>query len=222
MSGTTNKAASELDGRFIGDLFGSFVFLQRPREAVSAIPFRARSVSQRQAVITAEVEAVRGEAVALRFDTLGIRQGEIERVFKGGFIVGFQAEGDGDQALSEKIDWLKRKTRGDAIERRQYRRVLPRETAAKLILGRDILECQIKDMSQSGAAVLASAQPPIGQLVAIGAVPGHVVRHFPGGFAIRFVEVQVLAQLEGLMTLRSQAERAMAAKRIDQVEHRFG
>ena len=77
-------------------------------------------------------------------------------------------------------------------------------------------------MSQSGAAIQCAVTPPVGQLVAVGAVPGRVVRHFEGGFAIRFVELQNLSVLEGLMTLRTGAEKQMAARRIDQTARRLG
>lgn len=217
------RPAGELDARFIGDIFGSLVFPDRVVDETSVCPFRARSISPRSAVITLEVEARRGEPVALRFDGIGIRHGAVERVFKGGFVVAFDEEPSIASELLERIDWLKLKSRGKAEERRAHRRVLPRDPAARVIFNRDHTEpCQIKDMSQSGAAIQCAVIPPVGQLVAVGAVPGRVVRHFEGGFAIRFVELQNLSVLEGLMTLRTGAEKQMAARRIDQTARRLG
>lgn len=216
------RPAGELDARFIGDIFGCLVFTDRVVDESSVCPFRARSITTRSAVITLEAETRRGEPVALRFDGIGIRHGAVERVFKGGFVVSFEAEGGKAAELLERIDWLKLKARGKAEERRAHRRVLPRDPAARVIFNRDHTEpCQIRDMSQSGAAVSCAVTPPIGQLVAIGAVPGRVVRHFEGGFAIRFIELQNLTVLEGLMTLRTGAEKQMAARRIDQTVRRL-
>lgn len=217
------KAASELEGRFIGDLFGSCVFPDRVRDEALVHPFHARSVSPRQAVVSAEVEVSRGEAVALRFDTLGIRHGEIERVFKGGFVVKFPETEGVDDALTRSIDWLKLKSRGKITERRRHKRVLPRDGAAKLVLGADqVVACVIADMSQSGAAILCDEQPAIGRLVAVGSVPGRVVRHFPGGFGLQFIELQSLDMLEALMTLRNAAEKTLAARRLVQTTRRLG
>ena len=69
-------------------------------------------------------------------------------------------------------------------------------------------------MSASGTAVQASIQPAVGSLVAIGSVPGRVVRHFEGGFAVRFVELQELGELEALLTLRTRQERSLAARKL--------
>lgn len=217
------KPASELEGRFIGDLYGSCVFPDRIREEAVVHAFHARSVSPRQAVVSAEVEVSRGEPVALRFDTLGIRHGEIERVFKGGFVVRFPDTEAVDETLTRSIDWLKLKSRGKIAERRRHKRVLPREGTAKLVLGADqVVTCTIQDMSQSGAAILCDDVPAIGRLVAVGSVPGRVVRHFDGGFGMQFIEVQSLETVEALMTLRNAAEKSLAARRLTATAKRLG
>jgi len=50
--------------------------------------------------------------------------------------------------------------------------------------------CHIVDVSMSGVAVSAEIQPPTGTPLAIGACVGRVVRHFPNGFAVKFVNEQ--------------------------------
>jgi hypothetical protein len=218
-----SKTASELEGRFIGDLYGSCVFPDRLKDEAMVHAFHARSISPRQAVVSAEVEVSRGEPVALRFDTLGIRHGEIDRVFKGGFVVRFPETEGVDDALTRSIDWLKQKSRGKIAERRRHRRVLPRDGAAKLILGADlVVPCTIEDMSRSGAAILCDEAPALGRLVAVGSVPGRVVRHFSGGFGMEFVELQSLDMLEALMTLRNAAEKSLAVQRLNQTSKRLG
>lgn len=205
------------DARFIGDVPGCFVFLDRGGQQwdSQSFPFSARSVATSRAVVTTEVAVERGERVALRFDTVGIRRGIIERALKDGFIVNFVDEATGELAVDARIDWLNRKSRGRAEDRRANKRVIPRNANAVLILGAENhMDCRIKDMSCSGAAIVASVAPPIGGLLAIGAVPARVVRHFEGGFGVRFLELQVLAELEGLLTLRTKRQRNMAARKL--------
>jgi hypothetical protein len=166
-------------------------------------------------VLSADVAVERGERVALNFIGIGVRRGIVERVLKGGFIVAFtEADGTGED-IAARIEWLNRKTRGRAEDRRAHQRVTPKNASALLILGAEsTMECRVKDMSVSGAAILAPVEPAIGSLLAIGAVPGRVVRHFEGGFAVRFLEPQDLAELEGLLTLSSKREKSLAARKL--------
>lgn len=203
--------------RFIGDVPGRFVFLDRDdnqREGRS-FPFSARSVATTRAVVTSDVAVERGERVALRFDDIGVRRGIVERSLKEGFIVNFIEDESAGEGVDARIGWLNKKTRGGAEDRRAHRRVIPKETTALLILGAENrVECRIRDMSASGAAVLAAAQPAVGSLLAIGAVPGRVVRHFDGGFAVQFIELQNLGELEGLLTLRTRRQKSLAARKL--------
>jgi len=209
--------APRSDARFIGDVPGCFVFLDRVGRQWDAqsYPFSARSVATTRAVISTDTAVERGERVALRFDSVGIRRGVVERALKDGFIVNFVEEEAAAGGVEARIDWLKKKASGRAEDRRMHKRVIPRETNAVLILGADShLDCKILDMSRSGAAIAAAVQPPVGNLLAIGSVPARVVRHFEGGFAVRFLEIQALAELEGLLTLRTKREKSLAAKKL--------
>lgn len=212
--GTTRR-----DARFIGDVPGCFVFLDRVGREWEAqtFGFSARSVSTSKAAVTTDTQVEKGERVALRFEGIGIRRGVVERALKDGFIVLFeeeQAEGI-ESNVDARIGWLNRKVRGRAEDRRDHRRVVPRYSDAVLILGADnFVDCRIRDVSRSGAAILAIVQPPIGSLLAVGSIPGRVVRHFEGGFAVRFLVIQVEAELEALLTLRTSAEKSLAASRL--------
>jgi hypothetical protein len=48
-------------------------------------------------------------------------------------------------------------------------------------------------------AVSAEIQPPTGTPLAIGACVGRVVRHFPNGFAVKFVNEQSRDELNRLV-----------------------
>lgn len=219
MTGTRpGQGGSVANVRFIGDVPGRFVLVDRNAATAEpqAFPFTARSVSTAKAVVTSEVMVGRGERVVLHFDGIGIRRGTIGRVLKGGFSVDFtDRDSTGGEDIEARIGWLNEKTRRGAEDRRQHKRVMPKNATAVLILGAEqTLECRVRDMSASGAAVIAEARPPMGTLVAVGAVPGRVVRYFDGGFAVRFVELQDLAVLEGLLTLQTRGDKSLAARRI--------
>src|SRR6478736_3987964 len=97
-----SKSSVRTEERFIGDVPGCFVLLdpsgRHPTTAV--LPFVARSISTSKAVISAEIVAEKGQPVALRFDTVGVRHGIVERALPGGFIVGFST----DQAAEADLD----------------------------------------------------------------------------------------------------------------------
>lgn len=203
--------------RFIGDLPGRFVLLDREDEPAGAqsFPFSARSVSTTRAVVTADFAVRRGERMVLRFDEVGVRRGVVERSLKEGFIVSFTDVEEPGEGVDARIEWLNKKTRGRAEERRGHKRVIPKTAEAMLILGAEnTRDCRVKDMSASGAAILSAEQPGIGTLLAVGAVPGRVVRHFDGGFGVQFLELQDLSELEALLTLRNRQEKTLAARRL--------
>ena len=210
-------AASRGDARFIGDVPGSFVLLDRTGGdwETRSLPFRARSVSTGRTVVTAEVQVERGERVALRFDGVGIRYGTVERPLKNGFVANLVADETNGSDVDARIGWLKQKSLGRAENRRRHPRVLPRDAQSFLVLGLDsFVKCRVRDMSRSGAAIEAEIQPPIGQLLAVGAVPARVARHFEGGFGVAFIELQQLDQLEALLTLKTAREKRLAAERL--------
>lgn len=205
------------EARFIGDVPGSFVLPDRVGAEWEgrSFPFRARSVSSGRTVVTTDVSVHRGERVALRFDGVGIRYGTVERPMKAGFVANLVADATGDTEVDARIGWLKQKGLGRAENRRRHPRVLPKDAQSFLVLGLDnYVPCRIRDMSRAGVAVESVAQPAVGQLLAVGAVPGRVVRHFEGGFGVAFLELQVLDQLEALLTLRTSREKRMAAERL--------
>ncbi len=216
---TQSAPNTRRDARFIGDVPGCFVFLERVGREWEAqtFAFSARSVSTSKAAVTSDIAVEKGERLALRFEGIGIRQGTVERSLKDGFIILFDnAPATGAEPnVDARIGWLNRKVRGKAEDRRDHRRVIPRHAEATLILGADrFVECRILDMSRSGAAIRSAVQPPIGSLLAVGSVPGRVARHFEGGFGVRFLALQVESELEALLTLRSAAERSLAAARL--------
>ena len=211
------SATTRKDTRFIGDVMGSYVLASRAQGqgAVQVFACRARSISSYEAVINAPVAGAAGEAFTVTFQNLGIVRGRISRVVDGGFVAAFDCTDTERSLLGSRIDWLKRKTLKSVSDRRAHKRVLPRETRSKLVLGDGTkYDCFIIDMSQSGVAVSADVLPPLGSLAGVGAVPGRVVRYVEAGFAVQFAELQPLDHLEALLTLRTSQNRHLAAERL--------
>src|SRR5262245_949569 len=94
MTEVPGQSGPKSDARFIGDVPGCFVFLDRTGQQweTQSFSFNARSVATSRAVVTTEIAVERGERVALRFETIGIRRGVIERALRDGFIVNFVEE----------------------------------------------------------------------------------------------------------------------------------
>jgi hypothetical protein len=213
----SSRPRKRAGSRFIGDISGSFVFVGRglEDERLRVHPCRARSVSTSLAVVTSDASAEVGEPVVLRLENIGIRRGVIERCLHGGFIIKIEPDAEGTAVLERRIDWLRQKSQGRAENKRIFKRVLPRDPNVRIVLGTgEQLPCRIRDMSASGVAVMCDTRPALGHLVAIGSVPGTIVRHFKDGFAVRFTALQDLTELEGLMTLKTPQEKAMAAERL--------
>jgi len=193
------------DPRYIGDLMGSYLLQTRAKSQspVRVFACRARSISPDTAVVDAPVIGEAGEALTVTFDTLGILRGHIQRPLGAGFVIGFSPSAAERALLASRITWLKRRSLHLVEDRREYRRVRPREARALLTLGDGRqLTCMIIDMSASGVAVSADACPPLGEIVAVGEIGGRVARWLPHGFAVQFDTVQPLQTLERLLTAR--------------------
>ncbi len=211
--GTANRT----DVRFIGDVMGSYVLASRAQTpgAVQVFACRSRSVSAYEVVVNAPVAGAPGDALTMTLQGLGIVRGRTSRILDGGFAVALVCTEQERSALGARIDWLKRRTLKTVSDRRGHKRVLPRETRANLVLGDgNRLECFIIDMSQSGVAVSADVLPPLGSLAGVGAIPGRVVRYIEAGFAVQFAELQPIAQLEALLTLKTSDHRILAGEKL--------
>lgn len=203
--------------RFMGDLLGSYVLASRAlqTEGPMRLACRARSISTREAVLSAPVAGNVGERLSLSFQELGKLRGIVSRRFESGFAAELDLDATERETLDNRIQWLKRRSLRAVVERREHKRVLPRDPNALLLLGHGRrIDCLILDMSRSGVAVSADALLKPGSLVAVGSVPGRVVRVFETGFALHFTELQDLEELEGRLTLKTDSHRLHAARQL--------
>jgi hypothetical protein len=178
--------------RIIAIIPGRYSLASRRNRAGDRREFACRAVgmSPHELVLAAPEIGEFGERVIAHIERFGRMEGSITRVMDGGFVVRIGASFEERSRLAAKIHWLEQNKNHDLPEGRKYRRVAPRNPHSRLVLGDGTrLTCHVMDMSAGGAAVSADIVPELGAPLAVGKAVGFVVRHFVGGFAVRFIDV---------------------------------
>lgn len=191
------------DIRFIGALAGRYALPDRRKTADDKIPVyacRLCSISTRMLVAVGPVVGKEGETVSSHFNEFGILRGRITRRLPSGFVTDLQLTDSEREKLAAKIDWHKKHVHAQVPDKREHRRILPRDPRSTIVLadGRKV-PCFIIDVSRSGAAVSAHFWPELGMPMALGRVVGRVVRHLEVGFALQFIQPQEFEELETLI-----------------------
>ncbi len=133
-------------------------------------------------------------------DQLGRVQGNIVRFLEGGFALKLTATTRATEKLAHRLSELQaHNTLRIFPERRREPRIEPEDKVA-FIEGE---ECEIIDLSLTGANVKISHRPEIGALVRLGQLRGTVVRHSESGVAIEFEDVPGGATLTERLALAS-------------------
>src|SRR5690606_25796886 len=160
---------------------------------------RLCSISSRMLVAVGPVVGKEGETGSAHFNEFGILRGHITRRLASGFVTDLQLTDGEREKLAAKIDWQKRHVHAQVPDKREHRRILPRDPRSVIVLadGQQV-PCFVIDVSRSGAAVSAHFWPELGMPMALGRIVGRVVRHLEVGFALQFIEPQ---EFEGLETL---------------------
>lgn len=190
------------DVKFIGAIAGRYALPER-RGGESRAPVyacRLCSISTRAAVIVGPVVGKSEERVAAHFDEFGIIRGRISRRLPSGFVLQLQLSASERDKLGSKIVWQKKHVHEQVEDKREHRRILPRDPRTTITLADgSTLPCFVIDVSQSGLAVSADIWPDVGTPMAVGKLVGRVVRHLDVGFALQFLQIQELDRLEGLL-----------------------
>ena len=157
---------------------------------------RARDITTESVRICSEAEVALGERIIAYLDDIGRLEGVVTEIDENGFLLKLMLGRLGREKLQQKLDWVRRKMRGEGRERRRYERYQPKDSRSCLLLedGRKY-PCTVLDISVAGASVKADVLPAIGTPVRLGKTPGRVVRHHSEGFAIEFVRLMPMEQL---------------------------
>ena len=191
------------DARYIGAVPGRYALSNRQLGADGKIVVHACrlcSISTRLAVVMGPAGGKKGEVVTAHFDDFGILRGKIVRGFSSGFVLELILGEPERQKLAAKIAWYRKHASGQLPDRRDHKRILPRDPRTIITLADGVqIPCFVVDISQSGVAVSAQICPEVGTPMAVGKLVGRVVRHLDVGFALQFITVQPFDQLESLM-----------------------
>lgn len=176
-------------------LFGRFM-LENHQE----FPCQILDMSPGSAAMITPVSGSVGERVIAYVDHLGRLEGQILRLFDGGFAMSVKATDRKRDKLAAKLTWLANRHELNLPEDRRHERITPRNRAGiiKLEDGR-VYQTRIIDLSLSGAAIELSVRPAIGTVLWLGNMRGRVVRHFDEGVAIEFAIVQTRNSLEDFL-----------------------
>jgi hypothetical protein len=153
---------------------------------------RTTRVSPFRMIVEVPVVGRIGDRLTTYFGEFGEFEGSISDTMQGSFLLELEMTRAQRAKMAEKLTWLEARHKDPTIrDAREHNRFVPQTPHSVLTLADGSVQpCFIIDMSLTGAAVSAELQPPIGTPLAIGACIGRVVRVFPSGFAIKFVEKQ--------------------------------
>lgn len=119
------------------------------------------------------------------------------------------------EKLASKLTWLEKKQKDpQRRDQRRQARIIPESPHSTLTFADGSTRaCFLIDMSASGAAVSADAQPQIGTPLAVGACVGRVVRHLELGSAVKFIDQAKREHLERIV-MRPLPLRAPSGTRV--------
>jgi hypothetical protein len=160
-------------------------------------PCQTRNISPGGAALTTPVVGHVGERAVAYLDHIGRIEGEIVRLYDGGFAMTINATLHRKDTLAAKLTWLANRHELSLPEDRRHERVIPKTPLATTVClpdGREF-RATVIDMSLSGAAIAVKIKPSIGSPLAIAKLRALVVRHFDGGIAVEFATVQTATSL---------------------------
>jgi hypothetical protein len=168
---------------------------------------RTSRVSPFRMMVNVPVVGKIGDKIATYFGDFGKLNGEISDTIAGGFLLELEMTRPMREKMSTKLTWLEMRQKDATIrDVRMQARIVPAESHSTLTFADGTSRgCFIIDMSVSGAAVSADVQPEIGTPLAVGACIGRVVRTFPEGFAVKFVDQVNRDELERRISRAPQA-----------------
>jgi hypothetical protein len=174
-----------------------------PEGRLRTFPCRTTRVSPYRMMVDVPVVGKVGDSLTSYFRDFGKLDGRISDTKPGCFLLELDVTYAVRQKLADKLTWLEEKQKDpEIIDLRKESRIIPAHSHSTLTLADGTIhECFIIDISATGVAVSAELQPEIGTPLAVGACVGRVVRAFPSGFAVKFVERQKQHELDGLILI---------------------
>jgi hypothetical protein len=173
-----------------------------PEGRLRTLPCRTNRISPFRAMVDAPVVGKIGDKITSYFQEFGKLDGHISATKPGVFLLELTMAYAEREKLANKLIWLEEKLKDPEIpeQRQDPRMILENPHSTVTFANGAVYQCVVIDISVSGVAVTAEIQPEIATPLAVGACVGRVVRTFPNGFAVQFLERQKLQNLDRLVT----------------------
>ncbi len=151
---------------------------------------RLRNITPEDAEIISDTEIEDGTHVVAYVDDIGRLEGVVTGRMPDGFILSLRLTRVGRERIFRRLQWLRDKALGKAVEQRRHERYSPKDAKSVITLpdGRSY-PCEVLDISLSGASVKTHVLPEIGTHVMLGRMRGRVVRYHEQGVAVEFVRL---------------------------------
>jgi hypothetical protein len=171
-----------------------------PRGGRREFACRTSRISPYQMHISVPVLGPVGERIITYFGDFGHLDGRITDLAEGGILLDIELPRQKREKFITQLTWVKKHQDEVVSEARAQKRIVPKNPHSTLIFGDGTtVNCLVIDISPSGVAVSADAEPEIGARLAVGRCVGHVVRRFSEGFAVQFDHIQQFEHLERIL-----------------------
>ena len=185
MNGLNVTTTSTAEGvNSLGIIFGRFMLPDMSEHPCQVVKLTSAGAD----FLTQNVPA-KGLAMVAYLEEVGRVEAISGEPIEGGFNVKFSLTGARLERLQQRIEWLQKREIGDEPDGRRHARYEPTEKQSQIALpdGR-IYNCEVIDISLSGAAVKTDVMPSVGTFLMLGKMRGRVVRYLDQGVAIEFVK----------------------------------
>lgn len=174
----------------LGVIFGRFMLPDMTEH-----PCQVSDITLEGATFASAKVPPAGQAIVAYLEEIGRIEAISGNAVEGGFAIHFTLKGARLERLHQRLDWLKNRGNG-AEDNRRHARFEPEEKVSQIsLLDGRVYECEVLDISVSGAAVKTEVMPSVGTSLMLGKMRGRVVRYIDQGIAIEFVKQIDKAQL---------------------------
>ncbi len=167
----------------LGIIFGRFMLPDMSEHACQVVDVTPEGAT----FLTADVPTM-GQNIVAYVEEIGRLEAVSGANLPGGFRVDFTMQGSRLNRLQQRIRFLQERD-PSAEDSRRHARFEPSEKQSQISLpdGR-VYNCEVLDISVSGAAIKTEVMPSVGTYVMLGKMRGRVIRYLDHGVAIEFVK----------------------------------
>ena len=192
-----SEVFEEQEAKSLSDiLFGRYMLPDK-----SEHPCQIRDLTPDQARFSGELLAQVGEHIIAYIEEIGRVEGDVTDADYESFVLMFTVPANKRDKIAAKLNWMQNRDAEGAVANRRHTRHEPRDTNTVLTVpdGRSF-DCEILDISLSGAAIKAPIIPSIGTHVSLGKTAGTVTRVHECGVGIEFTQLLEEPELQRRIT----------------------